>query len=230
MTLPTTATVLVIEDNALLAAGVRSNLEFEGHRVLVAQTGEAGLALASTESPDCIVLDLMLPGMDGLTVLRTLRARGVEAPVLILTARCDEADKVRGLRDGADDYVTKPFGLLEFLARVEALLRRRRSAPPAVVEQLGDVTVDLTLRTVQRAGVEVPLRPKEFDLLAALLRRVGQVVTRDVLLREVWGYDESVVSRTVDTHMAELRRKLEADPAEPRHLLTVRKTGYRLAR
>lgn len=230
MSLPTSATVLVIEDNALLATGVRSNLEFEGHRVLIAATGEEGLQLATTERPDCIVLDLMLPGVDGLTVLRTLRARGVDAPVLILTARGDEADKVRGLRDGADDYVTKPFGLLEFLARVDALLRRRRAVPTPAVEQLGDVSVDLTLRTVHRAGVEVPLRPKEFDLLAALLRRVGQVVTRDVLLREVWGYDESVVSRTVDTHMAELRRKLEDDPSEPRHLLTVRKTGYRLAR
>lgn len=230
MTRPSTATVLVIEDNALLAAGVRSNLEFEGHRVLVAPTGEEGLRLASAEAPDCIVLDLMLPGMDGLSVLRTLRARGVDAPVLILTARGDEADKVRGLRDGADDYVTKPFGLLEFLARVEALLRRRRIVPMPAVEQLGDLAIDLTLRTVHRDGAEVPLRPKEFDLLAALLRRIGQVVTRDVLLREVWGYDESVVSRTVDTHMAELRRKLEADPAEPRHLLTVRKTGYRLAR
>jgi DNA-binding response OmpR family regulator len=230
MTLPTTATILVIEDNALLAAGVRNNLEFEGHRVLVAASGEEGLRLAEQDVPDCIVLDLMLPGMDGLTVLRTLRARGVDAPVLILTARGDEADKVRGLRDGADDYVTKPFGLLEFLARIDALLRRRRAVPTLSVEQVGDVSVDLTLRTVHRAGVEVPLRPKEFDLLAALLRRAGQVVTRDVLLREVWGYDESVVSRTVDTHMAELRRKLEADPAEPRHLLTVRKTGYRLAR
>jgi DNA-binding response OmpR family regulator len=226
-----TASILVIEDNALLAAGVRSNLEFEGYAVRVAATGEEGLRLARAKRDALIVLDLMLPDLDGFRVLRELRERGVDTPVLILTARGDEADKVRGFRFGADDYVTKPFGLMEFLARVEALLRRQRVTTPAVVnEQLGPFTIDLALRTVQRDGLEILLRPKEFDLLAALLRRDGHVASREELLKEVWGYGEAVVSRTVDTHMAELRRKLEADPALPRHLLTVRKTGYRIAR
>jgi DNA-binding response OmpR family regulator len=226
-----TASILVIEDNALLAAGVRSNLEFEGYAVRVAATGEEGLRLARAKRDALIVLDLMLPDLDGFRVLRELRERGVDTPVLILTARGDEADKVRGFRFGADDYVTKPFGLMEFLARVEALLRRQRVTTPAMVnEQLGPFTIDLALRTVQRDGLEIPLRPKEFDLLAALLRRDGHVASREELLKEVWGYGEAVVSRTVDTHMAELRRKLEADPALPRHLLTVRKTGYRIAR
>lgn len=226
-----TASILVIEDNALLAAGVRSNLEFEGYAVRVAATGEEGLRLARAKRDALIVLDLMLPDLDGFRVLRELRERGVDTPVLILTARGDEADKVRGFRFGADDYVTKPFGLMEFLARVEALLRRQRVTTPAVVnEQLGPFTIDLALRTVQRDGLEILLRPKEFDLLAALLRRDGHVASREELLKEVWGYGEAVVSRTVDTHMAELRRKLEADPALPRHLLTVRRTGYRIAR
>lgn len=226
-----TASILVIEDNALLAAGVRSNLEFEGYAVRVAATGEEGLRLARAKRDALIVLDLMLPDLDGFRVLRELRERGVDTPVLILTARGDEADKVRGFRFGADDYVTKPFGLMEFLARVEALLRRQRVTTPAVVnEQLGPFAIDLALRTVQRDGLEILLRPKEFDLLAALLRRDGHVASREELLKEVWGYGEAVVSRTVDTHMAELRRKLEADPALPRHLLTVRKTGYRIAR
>jgi DNA-binding response OmpR family regulator len=153
--------------------------------------------------------------------------------VLVLTARGDEADKVRGLRSGADDYVTKPFALRELLARVEALLRRSRTAPeppaPASELRFGDVSVDPATRLVRRAGRPVPLRPKEYDLLDALLRRRGGVVGRSELLREVWGYHQSVLSRTLDTHVGELRRKLEADPAAPRHILTVRKTGYRLA-
>lgn len=233
MTVPSAvaASILVIEDNELLAAGVRSNLEYEGHRVQVATTGEEGLRMARQRAPDLIVLDLMLPDLDGFRVLQTLRARGIDTPVLILTARGDETDKVRGLRYGADDYVTKPFGLMEFLARVDALLRRSRPAATLPFsERIGDITIDLPNRAVQRGGEDVSLRPKEFDLLAALLRRDGLVATREELLREVWEYDESVMSRTVDTHMAELRRKLEADPAYPRHFLTVRKTGYRLAR
>jgi DNA-binding response OmpR family regulator len=153
-------------------------------------------------------------------------------PVLILTARGEEADKVRGFRLGADDYVTKPFGVLELLARVEALLRRAAPPSPAVptstVEQFGDVAVDVASRLVVRRGEPVSLAPKEFDLLLALLRRRGAVVSRLELMKEVWGYRAAVVSRTVDTHVSELRRKLEDDPARPRHLLTVRKAGYRL--
>jgi two-component system, OmpR family, alkaline phosphatase synthesis response regulator PhoP len=227
--------VLVVEDNADLAFGLRNNLEIEGYEVLVAADGPAGLAAARTAAPDLIVLDLMLPGMDGYRVLRALRDERRTTPVLILTARGEESDKVRGFRLGADDYVTKPFGVLELLARVEALLRRAGGAATAAEANgdhqcFGDVAVDTATRTVTRRGEPVCLAPLEFDLLVALLRRGGTVATRLELLKEVWGYRAAVVSRTVDTHVAELRRKLEDDPAEPRHILTVRKAGYRLQR
>src|SRR5881296_94162 len=222
--------ILVIEDNPDLAYGLRNNLEIEGYEVEVAKDGARGLSRARTANPDLVVLDLMLPGLDGFRVLRALREDGHGMPVLILTARGEEADKVRGLRLGADDYVTKPFGVLELLARVEALLRR--TAPPGdgagQPEQFGPVEVIPASRTVLRSGRPVALTPKEFDLLVALLRRGGAVVSRMELLTEVWGYSAAVLSRTVDTHVAELRRKLEPDPAAPRHILTVRKAGYRL--
>jgi two-component system response regulator VicR len=175
---------------------------------------------------ELIVLDLMLPSLDGFDVLQALRADGVDTPVLVLTARGDEADKVRGLRNGADDYVTKPFALRELLARVGALLRR--SVAPPAAREFGAVVVDPATHRVTRRGVPVELRPKEYDLLQALLRRNGRVATRSELLREVWGYHESVLSRTLDTHVGELRRKLEDDPGRPRHILTIRKTGYQL--
>jgi len=221
--------ILVVEDNPDLAYGLRNNLEIEGYEVEVVEDGSEGLTRARAGGPDLIILDLMLPGLDGFRVLRALRDEGRRMPVLILTARGEEADKVRGLRLGADDYVTKPFGVLELLARVEALLRRTApssgAAPP---EQFGSIEVIPASRTVLRDGRPVGLTPKEFDLLLALLERRGAVATRMELLTEVWGYSAAVLSRTVDTHVAELRRKLEADPAAPRHILTVRKAGYRL--
>jgi two-component system alkaline phosphatase synthesis response regulator PhoP len=225
------ASVLVVEDNPDLAYGLRNSLEIAGYDVAVAEDGVAAVDRARTVDPDLIVLDLMLPGMDGYRVLRTLRDEGRAVPVLILTARGEEADKVLGFRLGADDYVTKPFGVLELLARIEALLRRTRhwrgaGAAPAI-ERFGEVEVDVSARTVRRGGERVELTPKEFDLLIALLRRQGRVTSRNELLRAVWGYSASVVSRTVDTHVAELRRKLEADAAEPRHILTVWKVGYK---
>jgi DNA-binding response OmpR family regulator len=225
------ARILVIEDNHDLAFGLRNNLEIEGYDVEVAGDGPTGLARARDARPDLIVLDLMLPGMDGYRVLRGLREEGLMAPVLILTARGEEADKVRGFRLGADDYVTKPFGLLELMARVEALLRRSgpeprgSAAPPA---RFGEVEIDLATRTVRRAGHHVALTPMEFDLLVALARRRGALASRVELLKEVWGHSSAVLTRTVDTHIAELRRKLERDPSAPRHILTVRKVGYRL--
>ena len=226
------ARVLVVEDNPDLAYGLRNSLEIAGHDVVVAADGPSGVERARETDPDVIVLDLMLPGMDGYRVLRTLREDGLEMPVLILTARGEEADKVLGFRLGADDYVTKPFGVLELLARIDALLRRagqwrEASAPAHTVERFGDVEVDVHARTVRRAGERVELTPKEFDLLVALLRRQGRVTTRTELLKAVWGYNSSVVSRTVDTHVAELRRKLEIDAANPRHILTVWKVGYK---
>ena len=233
--------ILLVEDNAALAQGLKSNLEFEGYEVVVAATARDALAAVSPEDRssrngvafDLVVLDLMLPDADGYRVLRTLRESGDVTPVLILTALGEEADKVRGFRFGADDYVTKPFGLLELLARVDALLRRsRRSVAQEAdgVVTFGDARVDLRARQASRRGRPVALRPKEFDLLAALVRREGKVATRHELLREVWGYDPAVVSRTVDTHVAELRRKLERDAAHPVHIVTVLKTGYRFTR
>jgi DNA-binding response OmpR family regulator len=225
--------VLVIEDNRNLATGLRNNLEIEGYDVDVAGDGQAGLALARSAHPDLIVLDLMLPGMDGYRVLKTLREEGIDTPVLILSARGEETDKVLGFHLGADDYVAKPFGLLELLARVDALLRRAQAnevrARQAMPRMFGDVEVDTGTHTVRRKGRPVLLRPKEYELLIALLKRNGQVATRSELLEEVWGYSDEVYSRTVDTHVAELRRKLEENAADPRHILTVRKTGYRIA-
>jgi two-component system, OmpR family, alkaline phosphatase synthesis response regulator PhoP len=225
--------VLIVEDNNDLAFGLRNNLEIEGYVVSVASDGPAGLDAARRIRPDLIVLDLMLPGLDGYRVLRQVREVGLTMPVLILTAKGEEADKVLGFRLGADDYVTKPFGVLELMARIEALLRRSRAASSqtaAQLERFGDIEVDAATRSVRRGGADVGLTPMEFDLLLGLLRRQGAVVSRIQLLAEVWGHSATVLTRTVDTHIGELRRKLETDPSNPRHILTVRKAGYRLAR
>lgn len=224
--------VLIVEDNRNLVLGLKHNLELDGHRVEAAYTGTAGLERARAGDVDLIILDLMIPRPDGYQILRTMREEGVETPVIILTARGQEEDKVRGFRLGADDYVTKPFGLLELLARVEAVRRRVRRAasraPDMAPRKFGDIRVDPSTRTVSRAGAAVALRPKEFDLLLALARRDGRVASRFELMEEVWGYDPDVVSRTVDTHIGQLRAKLEADPRVPRLIITVRKSGYRL--
>jgi DNA-binding response OmpR family regulator len=225
--------ILVVEDNAGIAEGLRENLEAEGYSVEVAPDGEQGLAAARRVRPELVILDLMLPRLDGYHVLRRLRDLGLQMPVLILSALGGEAEKVRGFRIGADDYVTKPFSLRELLARVDALFRRRRlaghgetAAERAV--RFGRVEVRLGSHSVQRDGQEVELRPKEFDLLRALIERMGSVVSRHELLTTVWGYTADVVSRTVDSHILELRRKLEDDPTHPTHILTVRKSGYLL--
>lgn len=225
--------ILLIEDNRDLAFGLRNNLEIEGYELETAETGRAGLEAFNRTHPDLLILDLMLPELDGFRVLRSLRKDGHSTPILVLTAKGEEADKVRGLKMGADDYVTKPFGLLELLARVEALLRRSQSGHSVsreamAIQRLGVIEVDPAARTVYRGSQVVDLSPKEFDLLLALLRARGAVVSRLQLMREVWGYSAAVVSRTVDTHIAELRRKLEENPASPRHIITVRKTGYRI--
>ena len=234
--------ILVVEDNAALAEGLRYNLELEGFDVAVAPDGHAGVRLARELRPDLVVLDLMLPGLDGYQVLQRIRAEGARVPVLILSARAEEADKVLGFRLDADQYVTKPFGLLELLERVRALLRRTaalRAPEPASADGanarpaplvFGRVRVDTASRVVTRDGVAVPLTPKAYELLLALVRRDGAVASRVELLREVWGMQPDVMTRTVDSHMAELRRKLEDDAAAPRHLLTVWKVGYRFER
>ena len=222
--------MLLVEDNADLAYGLRNNLEIDGHIVDTVESGEEALDRVRHRRPDLIVLDLMLPNLDGYQVLRRIRADGHDMPVLILTARTQETDKVLGFRLGADDYVTKPFGVLEVLARITALLRRaNRYAALRSVERFGDIEIHQDTRTVTRGGIAVELAPMEFALLMALVSRRGATASRLDLLREVWGHSAAVVTRTVDTHIAELRRKLEADPAHPVHILTVRKVGYRLA-
>ena len=231
--------ILIVEDNRNLARGLRHNLELEGYDVEVAYDGTTGLARAREGRYDLIVLDLMIPRPDGYQILRALREDtdpACKTPVLVLSARGQEADKLRGFRLGADDYVTKPFSLLELIARVEAIMRRVRTGASTsahdTVEtiEFGEIRIEPGAHVVYRSNAAVALRPREFDLLMALVRRRGVAASRRNLLDEVWGYDTDVVSRTVDTHVAELRRKLEEDPAQPRHILTVRKTGYRWQR
>lgn len=221
------ARVLVIEDNAELAAGLAYNLSMEGYAVRIAADGDEGMEFARDWQPDLVILDLMLPGCDGYTVLESIRGRGSEVPVIILTARGEEADKVRGFRLDADQYVTKPFGLMELLERVAALLRRTHKQRGEGMIRFGDVAVDPAARVVRRNGTPLTLTPKAFELMLALIRRQGAVATRVELLREVWGHRGLVLTRTVDSHIAELRRKLEADPTAPRHFVTVWKVGYR---
>jgi len=222
--------VLLIEDNRGYAATLRANLEREGYDVSVAATGAAGLEAARATSPDLVILDLMLPGMNGFTVLQRLRDEGHDTPLLIMTALGAEEEKLRGFGLGADDYIVKPCGLLEILARVRALLRRGTPSPggPRPTTRVGDLTIDFAARLVRRGNQVVELRPKEFDLLAALVRRRGAVVSRGELLREVWGYAAGIESRTVETHLAALRQRLGDDPRTPRYIATVRRAGYRL--
>ena len=218
--------VLIIEDSEDMAYGLKTNLEYEDYQVTVATDGEEGLQQALEVSPDLIILDLTLPKLDGLSLLSELRSKGVQIPVLILTARGEEQDKVTGLKLGADDYVTKPFALLELLARVEALLRRAENATASSLKTC-DIEINAAARTVKRDGKDVELAPRELELLIALVKQNGQVVSRQELLHSVWGHAGRVETRTVDTHVAELRRKLETDPSNPRYIHTVRKVGYR---
>lgn len=223
--------VLIVEDERDLALGIRANLEVEGYEVIVAHSGEEGLVQARTCDPQLVILDLMLPGISGYEVLDELRKTNAAVPVLILSARGEEVDKVRGFRAGADDYLTKPFGVMEMIVRIEALLRRGAlpsTAPGDTIIRIGEVQVDPDRHAVIRDGVELPLTPKALELLRALVKRANRVVTRQELLRDVWGYSADVTTRTVDAHMAELRRKLEPNPGKPRHLLTVWRVGYRL--
>lgn len=227
-----TARLLVVEDQPEIGALLAGALRTEGFEVRLVADGREVLPLVRRWTPDLAILDLMLPGLDGFEVLRQLRADLGHLPVIILSARGEEADKIRGFRLDADQYVTKPFSLVELLERVHALLRRRprpaASAAPDVI-RFGRVAVEVAARQVTRDGAAVTLSPKAFDLLLALVRRDGAVASRAALLREVWGYQALVLSRTVDSHVAELRRKLEDDPAEPAHILTVYKAGYRFA-
>jgi len=224
--------ILLIEDNVHYAAALRNNLEIDGFAVEIAGDAVEGLHRMQANPPTLVVLDIMLPGRDGYELLRLMRDQGIDVPVVILTARRDEIDKLRGFGLGADDFITKPVSILELVARMRAVLRRThpKLEPGAVWIRFGDIEVHPATRTVRRRGVEVELRPKEFDLLLALLRHQDRIVSRSELLRDVWGYQADTVSRTVDTHMAGLRQKLEDDPLDPRYFITVRSVGYMMRR
>lgn len=225
--------VLIVEDNNSIAQGVRTALLSEGFDVRIAGDGIEGLDRVRMWQPDVVILDLMLPRLDGLQVLRTMRSEGFDTPVLILSARGDDVDKVRGFRTGGDDYVTKPFSVAELLARVEALARRRvvaRVEPHRIAqaESFAGLEISLGTREVRHCGTLIELRPREYDLLLALVRRQGEAVSRRDLLREVWGYDDDVESRTIDSHIVELRRHLQTASPKGVQIVTTRKVGYRL--
>jgi two-component system alkaline phosphatase synthesis response regulator PhoP len=224
-----TKRLLLIEDDLALRTGLCDAFLAEGHEVATAGDGDAARKALLAGGFDLVVLDLMLPKRSGLELLRELRARADRTPVLVLTARGDEGDKVLGLELGADDYVTKPFGIRELLARVRALLRRAEPRPRAATSfRVGDATVDLAGFAVARGGVTHPLSPKEVAMLELLFLEAGTVISRERFLKELWGGDLSVGNRTIDTHVLNLRQKLEPDPREPRFLLTVHGAGYKL--
>ena len=224
-------TVLVVEDDPAILRGLTDNLRYEGYQVLQAQDAETGRQLHLTGKPDLIVLDLMLPRMSGLEFCRRLRASADHTPILMVTARSEEADRVLGLDVGADDYVTKPFSVRELMARVRALLRRTQEASRLPTRlTFDDVELDFRSYTARRQGQAIEMTRKEFATLRLLAARAGSVVTRDELLNEVWGYESSPISRTVDNHIASLRAKLEAVPSRPRRIQTVHGVGYKFVR
>ena len=220
--------ILIVEDEPSMVAGLRDNFEFEGYHVLSAMDGVSGLERALADSPDLVILDVMMPRMSGLDVCKQLKSKRPAIPIIMLTARGQEIDKVVGLELGADDYVTKPFSIRELLARVKAVLRRVESVPKGKDRYtFGDVEVNLQSCQVSRRGRSVGFSSKEFDLLKYFLSHSGEVLTRDRLLEEVWGYDKFPTTRTVDAHIVRLRQKLEPKPDDPRFFLTVHGTGYK---
>jgi DNA-binding response OmpR family regulator len=220
--------ILIVEDEPGMVAGLRDNFEFEGYQVLSAMDGVSGLERALADTPDLVILDVMMPRMSGLDVCKQLKSKRPAIPIIMLTARGQEVDKVVGLELGADDYVTKPFSIRELLARVKAVLRRVESVPKGKDRYtFGDVEVNLQSCQVSRRGRSLDFSSKEFDLLKCFLSHPGEALTRDRLLEEVWGYDKFPTTRTVDAHIVRLRQKLEPKPDDPRFFLTVHGTGYK---
>lgn len=210
--------------------GLRDTCEYEGYEVLVASDGETGIQQTLKGHPDIILLDVMLPKLSGLDVCRTLRKQGIKTPIIMLTARGQEMDKVIGLETGADDYVTKPFGINELLARVRAHLRRSASFASLEHYSFSDVVLDFKSYKAAKAGQALELSPREFEVLRYLISHEGEIVTRDQLLEEVWGYNSFPLTRTVDNHIAKLRHKLETLPNEPQHIFTVHRVGYKFVK
>jgi DNA-binding response OmpR family regulator len=220
--------VLIVEDDEAMAVALRDGFTFEGYDVRVAADGTAGLKLAGEHDHDLIILDVMLPKMDGLDVCRRIRRDGSKVPVIMLTARGQEIDKVVGLKTGADDYVTKPFSFLELMARVEAVLRRSHGYAERIEHyRFGDVVIDFKSAVAHKRGKPLALSPRELRLMAFLIEHRGEVLTRDRLLDAVWGYDNVPFTRTVDMHMAKLRKKIEDRPHDPEYIVTVHRLGYK---
>lgn len=219
-------TVLIIEDDPTMLRGLKDNFEYDGYRVATASDGEKGLEAAVGLKPDLIVLDIMLPKVNGYEICRLVRKEGLDVPIIMLTAKGQESDIILGLNLGADDYVTKPFGIKQLLARANAFLRRRRQ-PASTIHRFGDFALDLPSRRLTRDGKQIPLTPKEFGLLELFVRQAGRALTRDQILKTVWGYNVFVTSRSVDRCVNTLRAKIEADPTHPQFIQTVRPIGYR---
>ena len=220
--------ILIVEDEPDMVMGLRDNFEFEGYEVITASDGATGLERAREHKPDLVVLDIMLPRLSGLEVCKMLRSEGLEMPILMLTARGQEIDKVVGLELGADDYVTKPFSIREVLARVRAILRRTDGAKKRLARyHFGDVELDFESYRATKASSPLELSPREFELLRYLIERKGETVTRDQLLQDVWGYGDYPSTRTVDTHIAKLRAKIGDSGSEPRYVLTIHGSGYK---
>ena len=220
--------ILIVEDEPDMVMGLRDNFEFEGYEVLTASDGQTGLERARTQKPDLLILDIMLPKLSGLEVCKTLRGEGFEAPIVMLTARGQEIDKVVGLELGADDYVTKPFSIRELLARVRAILRRSDGSRRRLSRyRFADVELDFETYRGTRAGQALDMSPREFELLRYLIERKGETVTRDRLLEDVWGYLSYPSTRTVDTHIAKLRAKIGDSGSDPRYILTIHGVGYK---
>jgi two-component system alkaline phosphatase synthesis response regulator PhoP len=219
--------ILIVEDDPAMSVALRDGFEFEKYNVEMAADGEDGLRLANRGDHDLIVLDVMLPKKSGLDVCKELRQNGSRTPVIMLTARGQEIDKIVGLKLGADDYVTKPFSFMELLARVEAVLRRVQRKTAGDEFEFGEIRLDFRTYQASKSGDTIELTPREFRILRYFIDHAEQVVSREALLNHVWGYDSSAFTRTVDTHMARLRQKVESTPSEPRHLLTVHRVGYK---
>lgn len=220
-------TILIVEDDPSMLTGLKDNFQFKGYKVLTATDGEKGLEAALNAKPDLIILDIMLPKINGYEICRLIRAEGLEIPIIMLTAKGEESDVVLGLNIGADDYVTKPFSINELLARSAAFLRRTKMNAEDEVVEFGDYRLDLGARRLTHNGEEIELSPKEFNLLAYFTERRGRALTRDDILNAVWGYDCIVTSRSVDRFVTTLRNKIEPDPATPVFIHTVRQVGYR---
>jgi DNA-binding response OmpR family regulator len=219
--------ILIVEDDPAMSVALRDGFEFEKYSVEMASDGDEGLRLASRGDHDLMILDVMLPKKSGLDICTELRRNGSRTPIIMLTARGQEIDKIVGLKLGADDYVTKPFSFMELLARVEAMLRRMSSSAPGDEYSFGDISLDFRTYQATKGGRPLELTPREFRILRYFIDHAGEVVSRDALLNHVWGYDSSAFTRTVDTHIARLRQKIEEVAAEPRHLITVHRVGYK---